>query len=72
MQENYDAGPDAPENAIALVASFYAGMTLGLALFILVLGTTSLLGPRGRQALLLASAFALAGLGIYSFYALLT
>ena len=66
-----EAWSRAPEDAIALVAAFYAVMTLGLAAFILLLGTTSFLGPRGRQGLLLASAFTLAGLGVYWFYSLL-
>lgn len=55
-----------PENAVALIASFYLVIVLCLALFILILGTTSFLGPRGRRFLLLASSIAMMGLGIYS------
>lgn len=66
-----EAWARSPANAIALVASFYLVMTLGLALFIILLGTTSFLGPRGRRGLLLASSLALAGLGVYWFYSLL-
>lgn len=58
--------------AIALVASFYAVMVFSLALFILLLGTTSFLGPRGRQGLLLASSFALAAIAVYSFWSSVT
>jgi len=58
-----------PRNAIALIASFYIVMVFCLVAFILIVGTTSFLGPRGRQFLLLASSFALAGLGVYSLVA---
>jgi threonine/homoserine/homoserine lactone efflux protein len=61
------AWADAPINAIVLVATFYVVMVVSLALFILLLGTTSFLGPRGRRALLLAAAIALAGIAVYSF-----
>jgi len=63
-----EAWARAPENAVALVVSFYAVMVLSLALFIVLLGTTSFLGPRGRRGLLLASSVALLGLGVYSIY----
>ena len=52
-------------HAVALVATFYITMVACLILFILLLGTTSFLSPRGRHALHLISAFALAGLGLY-------
>ncbi|MBU8871715.1 MAG: LysE family transporter [Gemmatimonadales bacterium] len=52
-------------HAVVLIASFYITMSTCLILFILLLGTTSFLGPRGRHALHLVSAFALAGLGLY-------
>lgn len=58
--------PHQPQNAVALIASFYLVMVLCLGLFILILGTTSFLGPRGRRFLLLASSIALAALGLYS------
>ena len=52
-------------HAIALIASFYVTMVLSLALFILLLGATDIFGPRGRRALHLVAAIALAGLGLY-------
>ncbi len=55
----------APVNAVALLAAFYVTMVLSLALFILLLGTTSFLGPKGRRGLLLASSVALAALGVF-------
>jgi threonine/homoserine/homoserine lactone efflux protein len=54
-----------PANAIALVGAFYGTMVGMLALFILLVGTARLLGPRSQRALLAASAFALAGLGLF-------
>jgi maltodextrin utilization protein YvdJ len=60
---------DEPQNAVALIVSFYVVMVLCLATFILIVGTTTYLGPRGRRFLLLASSFALAGLGVYSLMA---
>jgi threonine/homoserine/homoserine lactone efflux protein len=60
---------EAPAKAVALVLSFYVVVVLCLVLFILAVGTTSILGPRFRRALLLASSVALASLGLYSLYA---
>jgi threonine/homoserine/homoserine lactone efflux protein len=60
-----EAWQQTPAHAVGLVAAFYITMVTCLALFILLLGTTSFLGPRGRRSLLLLSAFALAALGIY-------
>jgi threonine/homoserine/homoserine lactone efflux protein len=60
-----EAWGQSPGHAVALVAAFYLTMVLSLALFILLLGTTSFLGPRGRRALLLVAGMALAALGIY-------
>ena len=60
-----EAWRQTPAHAVALVAAFYITMVLSLALFILLLGTTSFLGPRGRRGLLLASSVALAALGVY-------
>lgn len=56
---------EAPSHAVVFVGSFYGLMVLMLALFVLLLGTVSLLGPRGRRALLGLSAMALAGLGLF-------
>ena len=63
-----EAWAESPAHAFALVGSFYVVMVLSLSLFILLLGTTSFLGPRGRRSLLLASSFALAGIAIYSLW----
>jgi len=60
-----EAWQQTPAHAVALIAAFYVTMVLSLALFILLLGTTSFLGPRGRRGLLLAASLALASLGIY-------
>ncbi len=65
------AWADAPIKAVMLVASFYVVMVVSLALFILLVGTTSILGARGRRALLLAAAVVLAGLALYSFISIL-
>jgi len=67
-----EAWAESPAHAFALVGSFYVVMVLSLSLFILLLGTTSFLGPRGRRNLLLASSFALAGIAVYSLYSALT
>lgn len=67
-----EAWAESPAHAIALVGSFYVVMVASLSLFIVLLGTTSFLGPRGRRALLLASAFALAGIAIYSLWSALS
>jgi threonine/homoserine/homoserine lactone efflux protein len=67
-----EAWAESPAHAIALVGSFYVVMVLSLSLFILLLGTTSFLGPRGRRGLLLASSFALAGIAAYSFWSALS
>jgi threonine/homoserine/homoserine lactone efflux protein len=60
-----EAWRQSQENAIALVLSFYTTMVFSLTLIILLLGTTSYLGPQGRRALMLASSIALASIGIY-------
>jgi len=51
--------------AVILLAAFYSVMVLCLALTILLFGTTQWLGPKGRRALLLFSALALAALAVY-------
>ena len=60
-----EAWQQTPVNAVALIVAFYVTMVLSLALFILLLGTTSFLGPKGRRGLLLASSVALAALGVF-------
>jgi threonine/homoserine/homoserine lactone efflux protein len=67
-----EAWAQSPANAIALVGSFYLVIVLSLAVFILLVGATSFLGPRGRRALLLASSIVLAGIGVYSLVSLLS
>jgi len=66
-----EAWQEAPVQAVALVAAFYITMVSSLALFILLLGTTSFLGPRGRRGLLLASSVALAVIGVYQLVSIL-
>ncbi len=66
-----EAWAESPTHAFALVGSFYVVMVLSLSLFILLLGTTSFLGPKGRRSLLLASSFALAGIAVYSLWSAL-
>ena len=63
-----EAWTEHPLHAVALVISFYTVIVGGLALFILLVGTTSALGPRGRQGLLLASSIALAAIAVFSFW----
>jgi threonine/homoserine/homoserine lactone efflux protein len=63
-----EAWARSPAHALALVASFYVVMVVSLALFILLVGTSSFLGPRGRQGLMLAASIVLAVLGLYSLY----
>jgi threonine/homoserine/homoserine lactone efflux protein len=54
-----------PAYGVALIAAFYATIVLANAGVILLFGTTSYLGPRGRRALILISAILLAALGVY-------
>lgn len=67
-----EAWAEHPMHAVALVVSFYAVIVGGLALFIVLVGTTTALGPRGRRALLLASSIALAGIAVFSIWSALT
>lgn len=60
-----EAWAEGPFRAVALVGAFYFVLVLSLAVFILLLGTTSFLGPKGRRVLVLLSALALAVLGCY-------
>jgi len=61
-----EAWAEQPLYAVVCVASFYTVMVSTMLAFILVLGTTSFLGPRGRHGLMVLSAIALAVLGVYS------
>jgi threonine/homoserine/homoserine lactone efflux protein len=54
-----------PVNSVVLIITFYAVMISALAGTIFLFGTTRFLGARGRRTLILASAVALALLGIY-------
>jgi threonine/homoserine/homoserine lactone efflux protein len=54
-----------PMNSVALIITFYVIMVAVLAGTILLIGTTRFLGVRGRRALILVSAAALALLGGY-------
>lgn len=63
-----EAWADSPISAVALIGSFYVVLVLSLGLFIVLLGTTSYLGPRGRRTLLLLSSFVLAFIGFYSLW----
>jgi len=56
---------ETPANAAALIIAFYATIVAALACIIILFGTTSFLGPRGRRALVLVSAVILAALGVY-------
>lgn len=67
-----EAWAESPAHAVALVVSFYSVMVFSLALFIVLVGTTSGLGPRGRQGLLLVSSIALAAIAVYSLWSSLT
>ena len=60
-----EAWQQTPAYAVALVTAFYVTMVVSLALFILLLGTTSFLGPSGRRGLLLMASMALGALGIF-------
>jgi len=60
----------APTNAIALIVAFYVTMILVQGVIILLLGTTSFLGPGSRRTLILISAIVLALLGVYQFTAI--
>jgi threonine/homoserine/homoserine lactone efflux protein len=53
-----------PENAIALVVSFYVTMVAMLAFTILMFGSARFLGARGRRTLILLSGVALGALGM--------
>jgi threonine/homoserine/homoserine lactone efflux protein len=55
-------------NVTALLISFYGTMVSCIALIILIFGTTSFLGEKGRKILVLLSAVALALLGLYQLF----
>ena len=67
-----EAWGEHPAHAVALVVSFYLVMLICLALFILLVGTTSFLGSRGRKVMMLASSIALAGIAAYSLWSAFT
>lgn len=54
-----------PAEAVALVVAFYLTMVSTLAAFVVLVGTSSVLGPTARRHLLLASALALVALAAY-------
>ncbi len=54
-----------PAYGVALVGSFYGTMVVTLALIIVLVGTVSRFGPQAQRRLAMASAVALAGLGLY-------
>ncbi len=62
---------EAPALAVALVAAFYVTLVAGLALTIVLFGTTGFLRPSGRRNLVIASAVALAAIGVYQLAAAL-
>lgn len=63
--EVLDAWGSSPAAAVVLVAAFYCVMVVMLGVTIVLFGATRFMGPRGQRALLLASAFVLAALGVY-------
>lgn len=54
-----------PIYALVLIVAFYGTMVMGLAGFILVVGTAQFLGSKAQRTLLAISGVLLAGLGIY-------
>jgi threonine/homoserine/homoserine lactone efflux protein len=56
---------ESPLHAFALVGALYGTMCATMAVFVLAVGTTGLLGPRARRALVLLTAVVLAGLGVF-------
>lgn len=54
-----------PAHAVAFVVAFYGTMVATLALFIVMVGTTHFLSPRGQRAVLAVSASLLVALGVY-------
>ena len=61
------AWSEGPIYAVALVVSFYVVIVVSLMLFIMLVGTSSFLGPRGRRGLLLAASIVLVGIAVWSF-----
>jgi len=62
------AWAESPSHAVGLVAAFYSTMTATLAVFIAACGTTRLLSARTQRILVLASAAALAALGVWQLW----
>jgi threonine/homoserine/homoserine lactone efflux protein len=54
-----------PSHALAFLVFFYGTMVVALAATIVLFGTTSLLGTRGRRRLVFVSALLLGGLGVH-------
>jgi threonine/homoserine/homoserine lactone efflux protein len=59
-----EAWQQTPAYAVGLIGAFYITMVTTMVVFIILLGTTDLLGPASRRLLLLISAAALAALGL--------
>jgi threonine/homoserine/homoserine lactone efflux protein len=59
------AWAEGPGHAVAFMVAFYGTLVTVLAGTIVLMGATRLLGPRGRRALVLVAAMALAALGVY-------
>ena len=59
------AWDQSPSSAVVLLAAFYGTMVVGLAAFILAVGTSRFLGAQGRRVLVAVSATILAGLGLF-------
>lgn len=58
-----EAWRQSPGFAIAIVGAFYITMVTTMSVFVVLLGTTDLIGPAARRSLLLVSALALAAIG---------
>ena len=56
---------ESPIHALAFVGALYGTMCATMAGFVLLVGTSGLLGPRARRSLVLVAAALLAGLGLY-------
>ena len=63
-----EAWAQSPAYGIGLLAAFYGILTLGNAMVIVAIGTTSYLNPKTRHNLILLSAIFLAGLGMFQLW----
>ncbi len=59
---------EAPTTAIAFLVAFYGTMVATLAALIVLFGATSLLGPKGRSALVRLAALLLAVIGLFQLW----